>query len=370
MKTLLCSILLSSVCAFAGVSVSAPANGASTSSPVHFVATASTGCSRGVGGMGIYSASGVLAYTAPGSRLNTYLPLSAGTHHAVVQEWDRCGGSTFRHITIRVFGGSPPSTVPPSRHVVVVLEENHSYSSVIGNPQMPYFNSLASTYALATQYYANAHPSIGNYFMLTAGQLITGNDGYCGTFGQDNIVRHLLTGGKTWKAYVESLPYTGYTGCDVYPYAKHHNPLAYFTDVAWSSQKYNLVPFTQFGNDRVNNALPEFSFVVPNLLHDAHDGTLSAADAWMKANIAPLISNAAFQSDGILIILFDESFSSDVQHGGGHVAAVVVGPRVKRGYRSAVFYQHQSTLKTVMQALGLPNFPGVAPGATPMNDMF
>src|SRR6476661_10655032 len=83
--------------------------------------------------------------------------------------------------------------VPKSNHVVVVLEENHSYSSVIGNASMPYLNSLAQKYSLATQYYANTHPSIGNYFMLSAGQIITNNDGLCGTLTQDNVVRHLLT---------------------------------------------------------------------------------------------------------------------------------------------------------------------------------
>src|SRR5881227_1659189 len=80
------------------------------------------------------------------------------------------------------------SQVPASSHVFVVMEENHSYSSVIGNSSMPYLNSLASKYGLATQYYANTHPSIGNYFMLTAGQIITNNDSLCSTLTQDNIV--------------------------------------------------------------------------------------------------------------------------------------------------------------------------------------
>ena len=54
-------------------------------------------------------------------------------------------------------------------HVFIVMEENHSYSDVIGNPQMPYLNSLAKTYSVAQGYFANTHPSIGNYFMLTTG---------------------------------------------------------------------------------------------------------------------------------------------------------------------------------------------------------
>jgi acid phosphatase len=250
------------------------------------------------------------------------------------------------------------------------VEENHSYSSVIGNSAMPYLNSLASKYGLATQYYANTHPSIGNYFMLTAGQIITKNDGLCSKVTQDNIVRHLLTAGKTWKSYAESLPYAGYTGCGSGYYVKRHNPLAYFSDVANSSEKYNLVPFTQFSKDLSNHTLPQFSFIVPNLIHDAHDGTLSAADSWLKANIAPLIGSPTFQKDGILIVVFDESVGSDTQHGGGHVALVVIGPKVNAGTKSTKFYQHQNTLKTVMKALGLSSFPGTAGSAVAMTDFF
>jgi len=147
---------------------------------------------------------------------------------------------------------------------------------------MPYLNSLASQYDLATQYFANTHPSIGNYFMLTTGQLVTNDDGFAGTVGVDNIIRELITAGKTWKSYAESLPSTGYTGGDVYPYAKRHNPFSYFTDVVNSStQLNNLVSLSQFGSDLANEQLPNFSFLVPSLLDDAHDGPLQLAGAWL-----------------------------------------------------------------------------------------
>jgi len=105
--------------------------------------------------MGIYTAPYVLAYKVSGSSLNTYISLSSGTYNTVVQEWDKCGGSTKTAVTITVSG---TSTIPVSGHVFVVMEENHSYSQVIGNSAMPYLNSLASKYGLATQYYANTHP--------------------------------------------------------------------------------------------------------------------------------------------------------------------------------------------------------------------
>jgi hypothetical protein len=73
----------------------------------------------------------------------------------------------------------------------------------------------------------------------------------------DNIVRELIAAGKKWKSYAESLPNAGYTGGDVLPYEKRHNPLAYFSDVANSStQSANLVPFSQFASDVASNSLP------------------------------------------------------------------------------------------------------------------
>jgi hypothetical protein len=272
--------------------------------------------------------------------------------------------------------------VPISNHVVIVLEENTSYSSVIGNSSMPYLNSLASQYGLATQYYANTHPSIGNYFELTTGQIITNSDGYSSTVTADNVVRHLLTAGKTWKSYAESLPSVGYTGGDVYPYSRHHNPLSYFSDVRNSSvQKLNLVPFTHFATDLGNGQLPNYSFVVPNMHHNAHDcpsgmstctlnQKLASADSWLKTNMAPLISNPEFQKDGVLVIVFDEAYSGDTSHGGGHVAAVMVGPQIKKGYRSSTLYQHQNMLRTLLQSLGVRSYPAAASTAAPMSDMF
>jgi phosphatidylinositol-3-phosphatase len=372
-KLALPCFVLFSLPALATVSVSSPKTGTSMSSPIHFSATATTGCASGVSSMGIYTAPYVLAYKVSGSTLNTYLTLKAGTYNTVVQEWDKCGGSSKASLTITVTtstSSSTTSTVPASSHVFLLVEENHSYSSVIGSSSMPYLNSLASKYGLATQYYANTHPSIGNYFMMTAGQTITNNDSLCSTLTQDNVVRHLLTAGKTWKAYAESLPYAGYTGCGGSPYARKHNPLSYFSDVVNSSEKYNLVPFTKFASDLANHTLPQFSFIVPNLLHDAHDGSLATADAWLKTNIAPLIASSTFQNGGLLIILFDESVDSDTAHGGGHVATLVIGPKVRLGHKSTVMYQHQNALKTLMKALGVSSYPGAASGAAAMTDMF
>ena len=274
------------------------------------------------------------------------------------------------------------AALPRAGHVYVVLLENKSYSQVMGSSSMPYLKGLASQYTLASNYYANTHPSIGNYFMLTTGQIITNSDGYTGTVSSDNLVRRFLAAGRTWKAYAESLPYTGYVGGDKYPYIKHHNPFAYFSDVRNSStQKMNIVPFSQFAADLANGQTPDYSFIIPNQNHNAHDcpagmsscstsQKLRAADDWLKANVAPILSDGSFQQDGLLVILFDESTSSDSAKGGGHIVVVAAGPKVQRGYKATGFYQHQSLLRMLSESLGMTGFPGASASASNMSALF
>src|SRR6266404_3412635 len=261
---------------------------------------------------------------------------------------------------------------PVSSHVYVVMEENSNYSDIIGNGNMPYLNSLASQYGLATNYYANTHPSIGNYFMLTTGQIITNNYGYTGTVSASNIFSQLIANGKTWKSYAEGLPSVGWISGDSGNYLQRHNPAAYMSDVKASGSAVvkNIVPFTQFATDRAAGTLPQFSFIVPNVLNDLHDGSDVQADNWLTNNIKPLIDSANFKVNDLLIIVFDEAQDTDTAHGGGQVAMVVIGPKVKQGYQSTTFYQHESLLRMLSEASGLTSFPGAGASAPEMTEFF
>jgi acid phosphatase len=262
------------------------------------------------------------------------------------------------------------------------MEENHSYSDVIGNPAMPFLNSLAQKNALATNYFADVHTSIGNYFMLTTGQVITLDDAFTATVTQDNIVRELNGANKSWRSYAEGLPSAGYLGGDVYPYLRHHNPVTYFSDVTQSARPANnVLPFTQFAADLAANNLPNFSLVIPDAEHDAHDcptggqmcadnDRLAAADQWLQQNLTPLINNAAFQSSGLLLIVFDEGNFLDLSHGGGHVPVVIVSSRARTGFQSTAFYQHENTLRMIMQATGANRYPGASANAADMGEFF
>ncbi len=282
-------------------------------------------------------------------------------------------------------GSGGGSSIPVFSHVFIVLEENHSYSDVIGNSSMPYLNGLATANGIAKQYFADAHPSLPNYFELTvgAGTSITGTSGdsYNGVVGQDNVVRALTAAGKTWRSYAESLPSVGYLGGDSGAYVQRHNPFVYFSDVqSNSSQANNIVPFTQFATDLANNGLPDYTFIAPNVNDDAHncpvglgtctsDQMLAAADQWLSTNIAPLLVSTAFQNS-LLIIVFDESEDSDTQNGGGHVPGVIVSPLAKPGYQSTTLYQHESTLRLMMEGLGVSDLPGAAATAPDMSEFF
>jgi acid phosphatase len=274
-----------------------------------------------------------------------------------------------------------PTAIPAADHVFVIVLENHAFNQVIGSPFMPYLNSLASAHSLATNYFADTHPSIGNYFMLTTGNIETNNDAFTGTVSSDSIPRAFAAAGKTWKAYMESLPSVGYTGGDVYPYFKHHNPFAYMTDVLGSSaETANLVPFTQISSDLSAGTLPNFGFIAPNAEHDAHDcptggsvcldsDKLTAADNWLKSNIDPLIKSPAL-ANSVFIIVFDESLDVDLVNGGGKVAWVMTGAHVKAGFKSTTFYQHQSTLRLVLDLLRVADHPGNSATAATMQEFF
>jgi acid phosphatase len=267
--------------------------------------------------------------------------------------------------------------------VVVVALENHSYNDVVGSSSMPYFNSLIDKGGLAQSFFANVHGSFPDYAMVTAGQLVTSSGAGPPpgvVVNINNIERELIAAGKSWKVYAEDLPHPGYVGGTQYPYLKFHNPFAYFSDNQnGSPQANNIVPFSEFSGDVGSGSLPDFSFVVPNAIHDARDcpggGScsdslkLSTADQWLQNNIAQLLSSPQFQQNGLLVLWWDEGNASDNSNGGGHIAVVLVGPMVKPGFRSTTFYRHQNLLRTICEALGV-GFPGASSSAASMAEFF
>ena len=181
---------------------------------------------------------------------------------------------------------------PHSPAIVMVMEENQSYATVVGSSAWPNLNQLIANGALPTNYYANTHPSIGNYFMLTTGQLLTNNDNSTTVWNVDNLARRMLAANIPFRIYAEGIT-RGYVGGNTGPYLIRHNPFALLSDIANDSQVANqtIWPFSQFAIDLANGTLPEFSYIVPNVNDDAHDGTPQQADTWLQTNVVLPLSN-------------------------------------------------------------------------------
>jgi hypothetical protein len=340
--------------------------------PSAVVTNATSQCNAAVQGTGTYSSA--VTWSASGGTISASglvtapaLPVTVTVTGTSIQDTSRSGAAT---VTVQL-------QTLPINHIVLVIEENQSYATVVGNTSdWSNLNNLMSNGALATNYYANSHPSIGNYFMLTTGQMLTTDDSSTTVWNVDNLARRMLSSGVSFKIYAEGITH-GYLGGNTGLYLIRHNPFAMLSDVADNPQVANqcIWPFTQFAADLASGTLPDFSYIVPNVDDDAHNGTPQQADAWLQTNVIAALSNSsAFASggDGILIVDFDEAAESDTTYGGGHVAAVFWGPSVRVDFTqtSTTVYQHQSMLRTVMETLGLSDPPGAAASAPSMSEFF
>ncbi|MBV8799799.1 MAG: acid phosphatase [Alphaproteobacteria bacterium] len=251
-------------------------------------------------------------------------------------------------------------SIPKPDHVVIVMEENHGYSEIIGSQSAPYINSLATQGALFTNSYAIGHPSQPNYLELFSGSNQGVTDDSCPhSFGADNEGNQLITAGYSFAGYSESLPAKGSGVCNYGAYARKHAPWTNFTDLP---AKTNL-PFTSFSKAFNKANLPTVSWVIPNLNDDMHDGTIAQGDAWLKANIKPYVDWVQTHNS-LLIVTWDEDDGGQ----GNHIATIFVGPMVKPG-QYAEQINHYRLLRTIETMYGLAGL-GNAAKEKPIKDVW
>ena len=257
---------------------------------------------------------------------------------------------------------------PVLSRVVVVVFENKEFEQVLGSLEAPTFRALARRYAVLTHYRAVAHPSLPNYLALVSGSThgITSDCTSC-QVDAPNLADTLERAGKSWKTYAEGLPRAGFTGAWADRYAKKHNPFLYFADVVERPDRLRrIVPLDAFRRDLRARRLPDFSLVVPDLCHDMHDCSVATGDSWLRWFLRPLLHSPALRG-GVVFLVFDEGVSSE--GGGGHVPALVLGPLVRAGSRSATRLDHYGLLRTIETGLSLPLL-GRSRGATPIADIW
>jgi acid phosphatase len=253
-------------------------------------------------------------------------------------------------------------SVPTPDHVVIVIEENHGYSQIIGSANAPYINYLASFGALFTQSFALSHPSQPNYLQLFSGsnQGVT-SDSCPHTFNGANLGAALETVGWTFGGFSETMPSVGFTGCSFGGsggYQRKHNPWVNFTNVSAADN----MPFTFFPFDDFTQ-LPTVSFVVPNQNNDMHDGSVQQGDDWLGNNIDPYV-NWAYDNNSLLILTFDED--NGLQ--GNRIPTLFLGPMVNPGaYPERI--NHYNVLRTIEDMYGLP-YAGQSADAFPIEDIW
>lgn len=251
-----------------------------------------------------------------------------------------------------VVNGSQPTpvahaaTLPLPSHVVVVIEENHSFREIVGSSSAPYINSLANAGALFTHSFGVTHPSEPNYLALFSGstQGIT-NDSCPHTFSGPDLGGELIAAHDTFQGFSEDLPSIGSTVCTSGEYARKHNPWVDFTDVPSADN----LPFSSFPTPSNFSSLPTISIVVPNLLDDMHDGTIQQGDSWLKQHIDPFVQWAR-ANNSLLIVTWDEDDGSQ----SNQIPTIFVGPMVKVGQYSETI-NHYNVLRTLEDMYGLPH---------------
>jgi acid phosphatase len=254
--------------------------------------------------------------------------------------------------------------------VFVIVMENHSYGEIVGSASAPYANRLIGSGALATSYYAAAHPSLPNHLALT-GASTFGVTSDCTTcwVAAANLGDRLEAAGSTWKAYEESMPSPCFVG-DSYPYAQKHDPFIYFNDIRTNASRCqsHVVPYTQLATDlKSTSTTPNFAFITPNMCNDMHDCSVATGDSWLQAQVPAILDSPAFTTQhSLLAITWDEDDSS----ASNRVATIFAGAYVGAAARVATSYNHYSLLRTIEAARGLSTLTANDANASAMTGMF
>jgi hypothetical protein len=250
----------------------------------------------------------------------------------------------------------------------VIVMENHEYADIIGSGSAPYINSLAGRYGLATGMYAITHPSLPNYLALTGGATF-GIDSDCTdcSVGAASVVDQLEQAHLSWRAYMEDLPRSCFTGAGAGDYAEKHDPFAYYTRVTDDPARCaNIVSLGRLAADERNRTMPSFAWITPNLCHDMHDCSVSTGDRFLAGLVPALLR--ALGPRGLLFLTWDEG-SSDAGccrlASGGHIVTIVAGAGARSHARLATPTDHYSVLQTIEDVLGTARLRGAACACTP-----
>ncbi|RUS29925.1 phosphoesterase family-domain-containing protein [Jimgerdemannia flammicorona] len=244
-------------------------------------------------------------------------------------------------------------------HVVTVFLENTDFDQA---KTQAYWQSLAARGILLTQYGGVTHPSLPNYLAVAAGTTFGILDDAHYDINAIHIGDFLEAKNVTWKTYQEDYP-GDFTYCFVADntpaplklYRRKHNPFISFSNVNTNTSRCtsHIVNSKDLDADIANNAIPDYSFYIPNMINDGHDsntlGNVSVMTNWLENFLEPKLNNSAF-SNTLFVITFDESDVSNDEgnKGTNYVYTVLIGSAVKvANVADATQYTHFNLLATI-----------------------
>jgi phosphatidylinositol-3-phosphatase len=202
--------------------------------------------------------------------------------------------------------------------ILVIMDENHSIGQVFPS-RMPYLWSLAKRYGRATKWSDVGHPSLPNYLAIFGGSRFNDpqdcNPGAGCTYPGPSVFGQAIANGKTARSYEESMP----RPCDRTNsgnYDVNHNPWTYFPSEA-SQCLANDIPAGTVTHGALlsavrQGALPNVGLVTPNLINDAHNGTLADADGFLRRWMPVLMSGADWRAGRLaIVVVFDEGVTTE-----------------------------------------------------------
>ncbi|KIJ37534.1 hypothetical protein M422DRAFT_69257 [Sphaerobolus stellatus SS14] len=264
----------------------------------------------------------------------------------------------------------PKPTVVPGKQFdrfIQIWIENTDFNTANSSAT---FRNISSQGILLTSSYAVTHPSEPNYIAAVGGDFWGMHDdaAYHIPSNISTIVDLLEEKNISWASYQEGLPSDGYAGFNfsapnylnssapnyVY-YVRKHNPLTIFDSVAKVPERAALQrSFNDFAADVNASALPQWVFVTPNMVNDAHDTTIDFTSQWLEFWFMPLLSDERFNDNRTLILLtFDETETYTVNN---RIFSVLLGgavPETLRGTEDSTYYTHYSSLSSVQANWGL-----------------
>jgi hypothetical protein len=274
-----------------------------------------------------------------------------------------------------IFAFSPTwlaaQTLPtPPEHIVIVIEENHSYDQImkfVRDHDDSYLKSLMDQGATLTSFFALHHPSQPNYIVLFSGDRQGVKSNKCPhrltatSLGGELMKKQLTVPGpdgamtRSFKGYAEDLPSADPAKCKEGPYARKHVPWTNFADVPPNMS----FPLRAFKEIKDFKDLPTVAMVIPNLVNDMHDRGIGEADTWLRSNLEAYVEWAKTHNS-LLIITWDEDnrknflwFNRTTKPPSNRIPTIFIGPMVKPG-AIGTQYTHLDLLRTIEEMYGLP----------------